>query len=80
MAFSLLASTYVGPGAVSSHMLFVLTFGVCVEIGKQTVFWVKGERRSHARETIALLTCAGCGLHKKVKKLSIEKRCTVLRY
>ena len=58
MAFSLLASTYVGPGAVSSHMLFVLTFGVCVEIGKQNnILGERREKRTRERENYPSNLC-----------------------
>ena len=39
---------------------------VCDEEDK---FCMKGERRSHARETYDRSERAGCGLHQKVKKL-----------
>ena len=58
MAFSLLASTYVGPGAVSSHMLFVLTFGVCVEIRKQNdILGERREKKSRARDNCTSDLC-----------------------
>ena len=60
-------------------MLFVLTFGVCVEIGrKNSILGERGEKRSHARDNCP--SYPGRGLHQKVKKLSTEKRYTVLRY
>ena len=54
-------------------MDFFLTFGERErqrERYKEDKFWVKGERRSHARETHDRSESAGCGLHQKVKKLS----------
>ena len=50
-----------------------------VEIGRQNSVLGEG-REKNARERTNLLTCAGCGLHHKVKKLSTEMWGTVLRY
>ena len=52
--------------------LFQYLVCVCGDKEDKIVFWVKGEKRGHARETTTLLTYAGCGLHQKVKKLSAE--------
>ena len=54
---------------------------VCVCGDRKTKqHWVKEERRGHVREKTNLLTCSGCGLHQKVKKLRTEMWGMVLRY
>ena len=59
-------------GKGTHHAICSNIWCVCGDKEDKIVFWVKGEKRGHARETTTLLTYAGCGLHQKVKKLSAE--------
>ena len=50
--------------------IWCVCVSVCVSVcDEEDKFWMKGERRSHARETYDRSERAGCGLHQKVKKL-----------